>query len=232
MNTLANILFLDIETVAQEADYENLSERSKTLWEKKSNQWRKETSVEDSYERAGIYAEFGKIICISVGTIVKGTLHIKSFYGDEEVVVLKQFKESLTKFSSNRNARLCAHNGKEFDFPYLCRRMLINGIGLPKLLQIQGKKPWEIPFLDTLDLWRFGDYKNYTSLDLLCHIFDIPTPKQDINGSQVGNIYWQENGLDRIVNYCEADVVALTQLYLKMQGMDLLKEENIRFISE
>lgn len=226
-SNLSNILFLDIETVPQQYEYEELSERSQILWEKKSSQWRKDLSIEESYHKAGIYAEFGKIICISVGSIIKGTLHIKSFYGDDEKAILLQFQESLVKFSTNRVPQLCAHNGKEFDFPYLCRRMLINDIKLPRLLQIQGKKPWEITFLDTLDLWRFGDYKNYTSLDLLCHVFDIPTPKQNIDGSQVSKIYWEEKNIERIVTYCEADVIALTQLYLRMQGLPLLSEQKI-----
>ncbi len=230
MKSLRNILFLDIETVPQRADFKTLSERKQILWEKKSKQWRKEITEEEAYERAGIYAEFGKIICISVGSIVDKVLHVKSFYGDDEAQILNTFRESLQKFSKQENPLLCAHNGKEFDFPYLCRRMLINGIKLPKLLQIQGKKPWEVPLLDTLDMWRFGDYKNYTSLDLLCEVFEIPTPKTDIDGSQVGEIYWSTHNLERIVNYCEADVVALTQLYLRMQGLPMLPKEHIRFI--
>lgn len=230
MDALENILFLDIETVPQEADFENLSPRTQILWEKKSKQWRKETATKEAYQKAGIYGEFGKIICVSAGFIHKNALHIKSFYGNDEQEILLQFKESLTKFSKKRNAQLCAHNGKEFDFPYLCRRMLIQGIALPKILQIQGKKPWEVPFLDTLELWRFGDYKNYASLDLLCEIFNIPTPKDDIDGSQVADVYWKQNDIQRIVKYCEADVVALTQLYLKMQGLPTLSEESIHFV--
>lgn len=232
MNSLENILFLDIETVPQQAEFEQLSTRIQTLWEKKSKQWRKDMPAEEAYEKAGIYAEFGKIICISAGSFVAGTLHIKSFYGDDEKSILLQFQESLAKFGKKRNARLCAHNGKEFDFPYLCRRMLIHGIGLPKLLQIQGKKPWEVPFLDTLELWRFGDYKNYTSLDLLCEVFDIPTSKKDIDGSQVANVYWESKERERIVKYCEADVVALAQLYLKMQGLPSFSEQAVHFVKE
>ncbi len=227
MNTLSNILFLDIETVSQVADFAELSERKQILWEKKSDQWRKELSAEEAYGKAAIYAEFGKVICISAGFIHNKRLHIKSFFGHNEADILVQFKESLEKFSKKRKVQLCAHNGKEFDFPYLCRRMLINNVVLPELLQIQGKKPWEVPFLDTLELWRFGDYKNYTSLDLLCEVFDIPTPKDDIDGSQVGKVYWEQQDLKRIVKYCEADVVALTQLYLKMQGFPPLSEAQI-----
>ncbi|MBS9767412.1 MAG: 3'-5' exonuclease [Flavobacteriaceae bacterium] len=230
MKSLRNILFLDIETVPEQPNFSELSERKQLLWDKKSTQWRKENTAEEAYERAGIYAEFGKTICISVGSIVDNVLHIKSFYGDNEKEILEKFKVSLQKFARQENPLLCAHNGKEFDYPYLCRRMLINGIKLPRLLQIQNKKPWEIPLLDTLDLWRFGDYKNYTSLDLLCEIFEIPTPKSDIDGSQVSGIYWQEQNLERIVKYCEADVVALTQLYLRMHGFALLSEEAVSFV--
>ncbi len=232
MKSLRNILFLDIETVPQYANFEELPERKQTLWDKKSMQWRKEITVEEAYKRAGIYAEFGKIVCISAGSVVDGILHIKSFYSDNEKSLLEEFKRSLEKFAKQQNPQLCAHNGKEFDFPYLCRRMLINGIKLPKLLQIQKKKPWEVPFLDTLDLWRFGDYKHYTSLDLLCDIFEIPTPKSDIDGSEVAGVYWQEKNLKRIVKYCEADVVALTQLFLRMQGLPLLSDEAIHFVEE
>lgn len=230
MTVLQNILFIDIETVPQEADFENLSTRTQILWDKKSRQWRKDATTEDAYKKAGIYAEFGKIICISAGYILDETLHIKSFYENDEREILLQFKESLNKFGKKRDAQLCAHNGKEFDFPYLCRRMLIQGITLPKLLQMQGKKPWEVPFLDTLELWRFGDYKNYTSLDLLCEVFNVPTPKDDIDGSQVADVYWKQNDIRRIVKYCEADVIALTQLYLRMQGLPMLSEDNIHFI--
>ncbi len=230
MDTLKNILFLDIETVPEIYDFENLSEKKQFLWEKKSKYWRCEDSPKQAYQKAGIYAEFGKIICISVGSIVDGVLHVKSFSGDNEKQILEKFKVSLQKFARQKQALLCAHNGKEFDFPYLCRRMLINGIALPKLLQIQNKKPWEIPLLDTLDLWRFGDYKNYTSLELLCEVFNIPSPKENIEGSQVGAFYWEKNDMESIVKYCEADVVALTRLYLRMKGFPFLEADDVVFV--
>lgn len=228
---LSDILFLDVETVPQNEVYDKLSDRQQALWDKKSQQWRKESTADEVYERAGIYAEFGKIVCITIGNIVNEQLHIKSFYGDDEHDLLTRFNHSLEKFCKGHNRQLCAHNGKEFDFPYLCRRMLIQGIPLPKILQIQGKKPWEVPFLDTLDLWRFGDYKNYTSLDLLCEIFHIPTPKDNIDGSMVGHIYWQEKQLERIVHYCEKDVIALTRLFLRMHGEPTLTDEQINIIA-
>lgn len=224
---LSDIYFLDVETVSLRPHFEDLSEREQMLWDKKSIYWRKEDTPGKAYERAGIYAEFGKIICISVGIIVKDKLHIKSFYSNNEKELLEDFALSLDKFSKKRTIKLCAHNGKEFDFPYICRRMLINEIQLPKILQVQMKKPWEVPFIDTLELWRFGDYKNYTSLDLLCEVFNIPTPKENLDGAQVGNTYWVENNMNKIITYCESDVVALVQLFLKISGQLLISEDNI-----
>lgn len=228
-----NVLFLDIETVPEYADFESVPEKFQEFWDKKSSYFRKEDQqAGDVYQRAGIYSEFGKIICISVGIIVKKadqkTFRLKSFFGDDEKLLLKEFAQMLEKYhSSNKDLQLCAHNGKEFDFPYIARRMLIHGIKLPKLLDIAGKKPWEVMFLDTMELWKFGDYKNYTSLNLLTHIFNIPTPKDDIDGSMVADVYWKEKDLQRIVTYCEKDVVAIAQLLLRYKGEELIDQENI-----
>ncbi|MCG8411651.1 MAG: ribonuclease H-like domain-containing protein [Bacteroidales bacterium] len=230
---LENILFLDIETVPQYPDFENVPETFKEFWEKKSMYFRgDDQSSADVYQRAGIYAEFGKIICISVGIIIskgkKSKLRIKSFFGDDEKILLQEFAQMLDKYHAlNNYLILCAHNGKEFDFPYIARRMLINAIKLPKLLDIAGKKPWEVMLLDTMELWKFGDYKNYTSLNLLTQVFDIPTPKDDIDGSMVADVYWREKDLVRIVRYCEKDVVAIVQLMLKYQRKELIPDENI-----
>ncbi len=230
---IENILFLDIETVPQYSSFDEVSEEFKQFWDKKSSYFRdEEQSASDVYQRAGIYSEFGKIICISVGISVKKgnnrTFRLKSFFGDDESMLLKEFSEMLKKYhTSNSDLQLCAHNGKEFDFPYLARRMLINGIKLPKILDIAGKKPWEVMFLDTMDLWKFGDYKKYTSLNLLTHIFNIPTPKDDIDGSMVAEVYWKEKDIQRIVRYCEKDVLAVVQLLLKYKGEELIKQENI-----
>ena len=230
---IENILFLDIETVPQHCDFDDVPEEFKQFWDKKSSYFRdEEQSASDVYQRAGIYSEFGKIICISVGISVKKgnnrTFRLKSFFGDDEAVLLKEFSEMLIKYhTSNSDLQLCAHNGKEFDFPYLARRMLINGIKLPKILDIAGKKPWEVMFLDTMDLWKFGDYKKYTSLNLLTHIFNIPTPKDDIDGSMVADVYWNDHDLSRIVKYCEKDVLAVVQLLLKYKGEELIKQENV-----
>ncbi|MEE4198884.1 MAG: 3'-5' exonuclease [Bacteroidales bacterium] len=229
-----NILFLDIETVPQFADFEQVPEAFKQLWDKKSLYFRSdEQSPADVYQRAGIYAEFGKIICISVGIIVPRSeghyFRLKSFYGEDEKKLLEQFAGMLNKYyAKNKNVYLCAHNGKEFDFPYISRRMLIHGIHLPAILDVAGKKPWEVTFLDTMELWKFGDYKHYTSLNLLTHIFNIPTPKDDIDGSMVADVYWNEQDLDRIVQYCEKDVLAVAQLFLRYQGKPLIKPENVQ----
>ncbi|MDR0692694.1 MAG: 3'-5' exonuclease [Prevotellaceae bacterium] len=227
---LEHVLFLDVETVPQTASYNELPERMKTLWEKKSTYFRKENqTAEEVYERAGILAEFGKIICISAGYIHSGekgrTFRVKSFYGDDEKLLLTQFCASLHAFYAKRkNAQLCAHNGKEFDFPYIARRILVNGLPLPDMLDVAGRKPWEVPFLDTMELWKFGDYKHFCSLDLLTTIFDIPTPKDDIDGSRVAAVYYEEKNMARIVQYCEKDAMAVAQLLLRYRGEPLLPD--------
>jgi len=227
----SQVLFLDIETVSTHAKYDELSDRMKKLWEKKSLKIRKSETetAEELYPRAAIYAEFGKIIVISVGFLNGGEFRIKSFYGDDEKILLQEFAELLNRYYNYPDSMLCAHNGKEFDFPYIARRMIINGIDLPVPLQIAGKKPWEIRHLDTMELWKFGDYKNYTSLDLLTAIFDIPTPKDDIDGSMVGEVYWQQNDLERIKEYCQKDVLAIAQLMRRYLNEPLISEENIIF---
>ena len=226
---IEKVLFLDIETVPQYATYDELPERLKEFWDHKATKIKvNETDTPDMvYERAGIYSEFGKIICISVGFIHNDKLRIKSFAGDDEAQLLRDFATMLENNFNKTGTLLCAHNGKEFDFPYIARRMLIHSISLPFLLDIAGKKPWEVPYLDTMELWKFGDYKNYTSLALLTAIFDIPSPKDDINGSQVGEYYWVRNELPRIVIYCQKDVVAIAQLMLRYKGMPLIEDNNI-----
>lgn len=229
---LKHILFLDIETVPQFSTYDLADERVKFFWEKKSSFFREqESSAEDVYQRAGIYAEFGRIVCISVGAITgEGDnlgFKLKSFYGDDENKLLTEFAEMCRKLEKNKNLFLCAHNGKEFDYPYLSRRMLIQGIKLPECLNIAGKKPWEVNHLDTLELWKFGDYKHYTSLDLLTHIFNIPSPKQDIDGSMVADTFYKEKDLEKIKAYCESDVLAVAQLLMRYMNLPLIEESKI-----
>ena len=225
----SQVLFLDIETVPAVPTYQNLNERMQKLWDKKAAKIIKDESdtPESIYDRAGIYSEFGKIIVISVGFLNGHEFRVKSFYGDDEKLLLEEFAELLNRYYNYPDSMLCAHNGKEFDFPYIARRMLINGIDLPLILQIAGKKPWEIHHLDTMELWKFGDFKNYTSLDLLTAVFEIPTPKDDIDGSMVGKVYWQDKDLERIREYCQKDVLAIAQLMRRYLNLPLIKEENI-----
>jgi uncharacterized protein YprB with RNaseH-like and TPR domain len=229
-----DVLFLDIETVPQQAGYDLLNPDFQSLWNKKAMFITKNDETPSSvYERAGIYAEFGKIVCISIGMLHAGSepgsfsIRIKSFYNDNESGLLQVFIDLLKTLSAKKEITLCAHNGKEFDYPYISRRILINGLKLPKILDTAGKKPWEVNHLDTLELWRFGDYKHYTSLNLLTAIFGIPTPKDDIDGSMVAKVYYQEKDLKRIAKYCEKDVLAVAQLFLRYKGEPLIDESGV-----
>ena len=222
---IERVLFLDIETVPAFGNWEEVSPEEQKLWDKKTKGQRgDEIFVGEFYEeRAGVMAEFGKIICISVGMLETGNyLRIKSFSGDDEARLLEDFGKI---FNSPRlsNSILCAHNGKEFDFPWIARRMLINGFQPPVPFQMFGKKPWEVPHLDTMELWKFGDWKSYTSLELLAHVFGVPTPKDDIDGSMVAEIYYKEKDLPRIVTYCEKDVLTLANVFRRMRQEDLLE---------
>lgn len=228
---LQNTLVLDIETVPQYSNFEQVPPGLQKLWAAKTQYQRKDETPDEFYPRAGIWAEFGKIVCISVGIFTKELpvgLRLKSYADHDEKKLLSAFSAMLKK--QPQNMVLCAHNGKEFDFPYLCRRMLINGVPLPSQLEISGKKPWEINHLDTMELWKFGDYKNYTSLSLLTEIFGIPTPKDDIDGSMVGHVYWQENALERICTYCQKDVIATAQLIRRFRGEELIADENMTIV--
>jgi len=230
---LRDILFLDIETIGCVEHYDQLTERIKTQWARKASFLKREEGQTDEelfHERAGIYAEFGKVIVVAFAKYTeneKGELGLKLRYiaDHDEHKLLSDFKALLEKLDTN--TKLCAHNGKEFDFPYLSRRMLVNGISLPSLLNQTGKKSWEVPYLDTMEMWKFGDYKHYTSLDLLSAIFNIPTSKMIMDGSKVNSVYYQEKDLKKIAEYCTGDVVAIAQLFLKMKGMNCLDEKNI-----
>ncbi|MEY8849391.1 3'-5' exonuclease [Psychroserpens sp. XS_ASV72] len=228
---LEHILFLDIETVPETENFSDLDIVKQELWELKSQYQRREDyTAEEFYDRAGIWAEFGKIVCISVGYFThKGEerkFRVTSFYGDE-TSILKDFKNLLISHFSQSHHLLCAHNGKEFDFPYIARRMIINNIMLPYKLNLFGKKPWEVPHLDTLELWKFGDFKTYTSLKLLTNVLGIPSPKDDIDGSEVYSVYYKENDIDRIIQYCEKDTISVAQILLKFRGDELLLENEI-----
>ena len=228
---LENVLFLDIETVPLFANFSELDDTAKQLWEQKTNYQRKdEFTPEEFYDRAGIWAEFGKIVCISVGYFVfKGDIRnfrVTSFSGEEDVI-LNDFKNLLETHFNKQYHLLCAHNGKEFDFPYIARRMIINSIDIPFKLNLFGKKPWEVPHLDTLELWKFGDYKTYTPLKLMTHVLGIPSPKDDIDGSEVRDVFYNENDVDRIIRYCEKDTIAVAQIILRLRNEELLVNDEI-----
>lgn len=231
-----NILFLDIETVSQQATYAELDAEWKELWDHKTRYLIKNPETETSetiYSRAAIYAEFGKIICISCGCIQGNggdkKLVIKSYSTNDEKKLLADFAQMLGGWSGQADKYLCAHNGKEFDYPYLCRRMIINGIEIPEVLKISGRKPWEVRHLDTLELWKFGDYKSYTSLKLLAKVLGIPSPKDDIDGSMVNEVYYVQKDIERIIEYCQKDVITLTQILLRFHCEELIKPTNIEF---
>ncbi|MCL7761839.1 3'-5' exonuclease [Polaribacter sp. Z014] len=229
---LNDVLFLDIETVPEYENWEQLSKETQELYAKKTLYQRKEdTTAAEFYERAGIWAEFGKIICISVGYFVDveniKQLRLTSFYGDDEHQLLIDFKVLLNKHFTKKSNVLCAHNGKEFDFPFIARRMIVHQIDLPNKLNLFGKKPWEVPHIDTLELWKFGDYKHYTSLKLLTSILGIPSPKDDIDGSEVADVYYKEKNIQRIVTYCEKDTIAVAQILLRFNNQKLLTDKDI-----
>lgn len=235
---LQKILFLDIETVPQYPLYTWLPHKERELWNIKSKRLHTEhTTPSELYKKAGIFAEFGKIVCISVAYIsLKSSkkepeVRVRSFFGHDEKKLLHDFLLLINQHFNTEQHYLCAHNGLEFDFPYIARRALIQQLQLPLILDSRGIKPWNIRHLDTLDLWRFGDYKNYTSLELLTHIFNIPTPKNDIDGSQVADVYWKDNDLERIAAYCEKDTISVLQLLKKYRGEALIQPEQITIVS-
>ena len=230
-----NILFIDIETVPQYADFSQVPENFQALWEHKSAYFRNDDqTAADVYQRAGIYAEFGRIICISTGYLIgsgaERRYRVKSFFQSDEKSLLAAFTRMLEQFTARPGRCLCAHNGQEFDYPYIARRSLINGLQLPSILDIAGMKPWEVrdKLIDTLQLWKFGDYKNYTSLNLLCAAFHIPTPKDDIDGSEVARVFYQENNPERIARYCEKDTLAAANLFLSFRGEPYIPFEHMQ----
>jgi len=216
---IESILFIDVETVPIAPDYQTLDDNLKSHWDKKASFLTKNDEDDPSsvFERAGIYAEFGKIVCISAGRVQNDEIKTKSYHSHNEKQLLEEFTNDLNIFTRNiPNLYLCAHNGKEFDFPFIIRRMIINQIPVPYILNTRNKSRYELPFLDTMEMWKFGDYKHFTSLALLCELFGIPTPKNDIDGSQVASVYYKENNLERIKEYCEKDVCALIEVYKRL----------------
>lgn len=242
---LAAMLFLDIETVPLAPIFTDLAEETQTLWQYRTNRFKQTTDEEISdeeyyFKKSGVYAEFGKIICISAGIYRYGktpddppTFRIKSFYGHDEKALLENFLAMLKTYFDPDRFYLCGHNIREFDVPFICRRAIINSIPLPTILDVNALKPWELRFLDTMQLWKFGDYKNFTSLHLLTHLLGIPSPKKDMEGSEVAQVYWhQENGLERIKTYCEQDVLAVAQVILRFKGMNYLQPEQVITVAD
>lgn len=231
---LNKILFLDIETVPQWPSYDGIPADFKILWEHKADSLKRtpDETAETLYRKAGIYAEFSKIICISAAYFHAGQLRVKSFAGDDEKELLSRFAVMVNQFFRDSDYYLAAHNGKEFDFPVIARRMLVNGLSLPKTFSIAGRKPWEIAHIDTMELWKFGDYKSFTSLALLATLFGLPTPKDDINGSEVASVYWIEHDLPRIVKYCQKDTVTVARLFQKYRGEAPVPESDIVIVGD
>lgn len=243
---IANVLFLDIETVPGAADYEDLSEEMQELWQIKARAILRQATVELGEEeaaalyseKAGIYAEFGRIVCISVGIVHRNRednrlrVRLKSFANENEAALLQDFSQLVRQFYNDPNKYyICGHNIKEFDIPYMCRRMVINQLEFPELLNIAGKKPWETKhLLDTMEFWKFGDIKNYTSLRLLAAVLGFPSPKDDMDGSQVAPAFWLEKDLERIAHYCEKDVLATVQLFLRYRRMPLMEEDQVQHV--
>ncbi|MBL7931433.1 MAG: ribonuclease H-like domain-containing protein [Bacteroidia bacterium] len=228
MTSIENILFLDIETVPLVYKYSDLNETTKELWDKKW-QFNKEVTAEQQYMKAGIYAEFAKIVCIGLGFYNKNKFRVTTYASANETEILQKLSDLLKQHFYSDKHLLCAHNGKEFDFPFLCRRFLINNLPLPKLLQLQGLKPWQVNHIDTMDLWKFGDIKNFSSLNLLAHVFGIPSPKDDMDGSMVGKTFYEENDLDKISRYCKKDVITLARVYNRFAGLGNLSDDDIIF---
>ncbi|MDR6193406.1 3'-5' exonuclease [Siphonobacter sp. SORGH_AS_0500] len=228
------LLFIDIETVAGKADFTELPERLQKEWIRKAGRLKNDeerTEAELYPERAAIYAEFGKIIVIGLGFFHwdendELTFRVRTFHGHEEAEVLQQFCDLIEKRYSPK-LTLCAHNGREFDYPYLCRRLMVQGLKIPKPLWNPNWKRYDTPHLDTMELWKFGDYKNFTSLELLAALFEIPSSKENLSGDQVNATYYQQNDLTAIAEYCREDVVVLAQLYLRFNRFPLLPEEQI-----
>jgi len=237
MKDIHDILFLDIETVPLYPTFDHLPDDFKTLWKKKAQfiKGADEFSPAELYERAGIYAEFGKIVTIAVGYFVREegdrkNFRVKAFAHHDEKLLLKEFSSLINEHFNAKKLKLCAHNGKEFDFPYIGRRMLINEIPIPEPLNLSGRKPWEVPHIDTMELWKFGDYKHFTSLDLLAALFDVESSKDDIDGSQVYAVYYHEKNLDRIAKYCKRDVMVLAQVYMRLNQKPLLTKDEITIL--
>ncbi len=231
---LKNLLFIDIETVPQKGSFDELNVDWQHLWEEKTQRIipENETPASFYFQRAGVMAEFSKIVCISTGYFNNDKLRIKSFYGDDEKKLLQEFISTINQLEkANNKWSFTGHNIKEFDVPFICRRLLMNNLPIPEYLDFQNMKPWDTNLVDTFQYWRFGDYKNFTSLKLLAACLNVPSPKDDIDGSMVAEVYWKEKNLTRIVTYCQKDIVTVANIVLRFMNKEIIKEENIVFVT-
>ncbi len=233
-----DIIFLDIETVSCFPDFETMPLLWQKNWQEKIKYSLPEgkTAAEFYELRAGVMAEFSKIVCISMGYLMREEqlkLRVKSFYGHEECSILDSFVKTMERIEKHsRSWHFGGHNIKEFDIPFICRRLLANGKPIPAFMDFQNMKPWETNIVDSFQYWKFGDYKNYTSLNLLAAVLDIPSPKDDIDGSMVGSVYWKEKNIERIASYCQKDVVTVANVFLKFNNLPLLHDDDVELVVE
>ena len=238
-----NLIVIDIETAPCQASFLDMDESWKALWQEKVARTLPEnTSAEDFYpQRAGVMAEFSKVVCISMGYFTKEPhlrMRVKSFYGFNEKTILQEFLNTLIKIESFNNKWCFAgHNIKEFDIPFICRRLLINQLPIPPFLDFQNMKPWETNIVDTFQYWRFGDYKHFTSLKLLAACMGIPSPKDDIDGSMVGPLFWEGDEAQRVINlkriatYCQKDVITTANIILRFKNITVLATDDIEYVA-
>ena len=234
LDQLKNIVFFDIETAGSHESLDALQEDNPllaTLWSKRCEYLRekfeenKDLTDEELYlNKAALHPEFNRIVCASFGRIAgdvdSTSMIIKSYSGDDESEILDGIDKVLTKFNK---MNLCGHNIKRFDIPVMGKRFLINGKKLPKSLMIYDSKPWELPFIDTSDIWSFGAWQEgFASLELIAASLKVPSPKDDIRGEDVHSVFWESSEHSRIAEYCAKDVKVLGDIMLKISGFSTL----------
>jgi len=227
---LDKILFVDIETVGAEKDWDTLVKNKPDLayqfetyldWFQKRFPEDADKDVSEIFvNRSALVPEFGKIVCISFGSVNEdGTHKLGSFYGHDEYDILRKTQKVLVG-ANKRNMYLCGHNVKGFDIPYMAKRMIINGIMPPALLPGHDVKPWEKRAIDTKELWQYGNYGQLASLELMCLMLGVDNPKtSEVTGNKVHNAFWIDNNIDGIVKYCEKDVDVLIDVMEKLLNL-------------
>ena len=224
------LLFVDIETVGVDEDLDSLHHTNPKLskvWEETGWDYFKRKYSEDSelssnqmfVKRAALLPEFGKIVCISVGFIVpSGETKLDSFYGDEKNILIST--SELLNRVDKLGFVICGHNVKNFDLPYIAKRMLINNIPVPKILPNYTIKPWESRVLDTKEVWGFNSFGGLSSLNLVCTSLGLETSKEgEVNGSNMHKYYYDSNNIEKIKNYCEEDVKCTINLVKKLKKL-------------